>query len=95
MIGHGKPSYRTRESLRKDSVFEIRQAALSHEIAQRAEDNVIKDGNTWSFGEQHPAPEFGNHNSGIGPELSLVFCGSALIFSERFQTSCRSVWYKW
>jgi hypothetical protein len=95
ILGHGKPSYRTRESLRKDSVSEIRQATLSHEIAKRAEDNVIRDGNALPFGEQHPAPEFGNHNSGIGPELSLLFCGHTPIFSERFQASRRSVWYKW
>jgi hypothetical protein len=64
-------------------------------LSQRAEDNVIRDGNAQPFGEQHPEPEFGNHNSGIGPELSLLFCGRTQIFSQRFQTSRRSVWYKW
>jgi hypothetical protein len=95
MLGHGKPSYRTRESPRKDSVFRNRQAALSREIAQRAKDNVIKYGNACPFSVQHPVPEFGNHNSRIGPELSLVFFGRAQIFSERFRTSRRSIWYKW
>jgi hypothetical protein len=95
MLGHGKPSYRTCGSLRKNSDFEIRQAALSHEIAQRAEDNVIKDCNALPFAKQHPATEFGNHNSGIGPELSLLFCGRTVFFPERFRTSRRSVWYKW
>jgi hypothetical protein len=75
--------------------FEIPKAALSHEIAQRSEDNVINGGNALPFGRQHRAPEFGNHNSGIGPELSPLFCGHTLIFSERFPTSHRSIWYKW
>jgi hypothetical protein len=75
--------------------LEIPKAALSHEIAEQAEDNVIKEGNALPFGELHRAPEFGNHNSVMGPDLSLLFCGRPPIFSERFQRSRWSIWYKW
>jgi hypothetical protein len=95
MTRHGKPSYRTSKSLRKDSDSKSPRPRYRTESSQRAKDIVIIDGNALPFGEQRRTPEFGNHNSGIGPELSLVFCKRTLIFSERFQTSRRSVWYKW
>jgi len=67
MIGHGKPSYRTRESLRKDFVSKSSRPRDRMKLPQSTEDNVIIVGNAQPFGGQYPAIEFGNHNSGIGP----------------------------
>jgi hypothetical protein len=95
MLEHGKPSYRTRESLRKDSASKSPRPRNRIKLPQSIQDNVIRYGNAQPLGGQYSAPEFGDHNSGIGPELSPLFCERTQIFPERFQTSRRSVWYKW
>jgi len=50
MTGHGKPSYRTRESLREDFVSKSPGRSRRTKSPQRAEDNAIIDDNTQPFG---------------------------------------------
>jgi hypothetical protein len=95
MLGHGKPSYRTRELPRKNFVSKPRRHAIASNRRKLPKITLSKTAMRSQFGERYSATEFGNHNSVNGPELSLVFCGRTLIFSQRFQTTRRSVWYKW
>jgi hypothetical protein len=53
----------------------------------KPEDNDIISRYSLPPDQDRQEPETGNHHSGIGLELSLVFCAGDEIFCERFHPS--------
>jgi hypothetical protein len=91
MLEHGKPSYKTRESERKDPTSKSPDPRDCRSAPRRPKGSVITFRGARYLREEFSPPETGSHRSGSGSELPVVLSANHLIISEGFQSSCRKL----
>jgi hypothetical protein len=95
MFGHGKPSYRIRESLRKNCVAKSAKLRYRMKLPKGPKITLSETAVLSLLANITALRNSATIIAALGQNCRCFSAEVVRFFSERFQTSRRSVWYKW